>query len=235
MKSGRRPRVPPDQHERVVRDADERRREHGDERLVVVAVAQQPQVEQQVDHLLLAEVAAPGRAVRRQAERAQLLLVPLGVGAGREQQDDLARRGRALVDELAHAARDVLRLGAPPVHAAPGVRRLVGDEQLDRMAEHRVGELARRRERLEAVAELRLEEVVDRREHLGPRAVVLRQRQPLRRGRAALAEDLDVGVPEAVDRLELVADEEDLLLRAGGEQVDQLALQARSCPGTRRP
>ena len=110
--------VAADQDERVVRDADERRREHGDERLVVVAVVQQPQVEQQVDHLLLAEVAPPGRAVGRQAERAQLLLVPLGVGAGGEEQHDLARRRRALVDELAHAPRDVPRLGAPPVLAA---------------------------------------------------------------------------------------------------------------------
>ena len=42
--------------------------------------------------------------------------------------------------------------------------------------------------------------------------------------RAALAEDLHVGVAEAVDRLELVADEEPL--RVGpGQQVDQLALE----------
>ena len=108
----------PDQQQRVVRDADERRREHRDERLVVVAVLQQPEVREQVDDLLLAEVAAPGRAVRRQAGRAQLLLVPLRVRAGREEQDDLAGRGRAGVDELLHAPRDVPRLGAPPVEAA---------------------------------------------------------------------------------------------------------------------
>ena len=71
------------------------------ERLVVVAVVQQAQVREQVDDLLLAEVAAAGRAVGRQAERAQLLLVPLGVGAGGEEQHDLARRRRAGVDELA--------------------------------------------------------------------------------------------------------------------------------------
>ena len=39
---------------------------------------------------------------------------------------------------------------------------------------------------------------------------------------AALLEDLDVGVQEAVDRLELVADEEQLV---AGDEVDQLALQ----------
>ena len=99
-----------DQHERVVRDADERRGQHGGERLVVVAVAEQAQVHEQVDHLLLAEVAPAGRAERRQPERAELLLVPLGVGAGREEEDDLARLGRAGVDELADAPRDVLRL-----------------------------------------------------------------------------------------------------------------------------
>ena len=107
-----------DQHERVVRRADERRREHRQQRLVVVAVVQQPQVREQVDDLLLAEVAAPGRAIRAQPRPAQLLLVPLGVGAGGEQQDDLARLGVAVVDELLDALRDVLRLGAAPVDVA---------------------------------------------------------------------------------------------------------------------
>src|SRR5262249_20598150 len=59
----------------------------------------------------------------------------------------------------------------------------------------------------------------------GRAAVVRWQRQPPRRGRAPLAEDLDVRVPEAVDRLELVANIEDLLLGAACEQVDHLALQ----------
>ena len=39
------------------------------ERLVVVAVVQEPQVREQVDHLLLAEVAPAGRAIRRSARR----------------------------------------------------------------------------------------------------------------------------------------------------------------------
>ncbi len=133
--------LPPDQHERVVRDADERRREHGDERLVVVAVAQQPQVHEQVDDLLLAEVAPSRRPEGRQPERAQLLLVPLGVRAGGEQQDDLPGRRRAVVDELADPPGDVPRLRPPPVLARLAVGALVGDEQLDRMPEHRVREL----------------------------------------------------------------------------------------------
>ena len=66
--------------------------------------------------------------------------------------------------------------------------------------------------------------MVDHVEHLGPRAVVLGQREHAADLLAPLAEDLDVRVPEAVDRLELVADEEDLgvLVR---EQVDELALE----------
>ena len=148
-----------------------------DERLVVVAVLEQPEVGEQVDHLLLAEVAAAGRAVRRQTGLAQLLLVPLRVGAGGEEQDDLARARSSAVDELLHPPRDVPRLGAPPVDTGAGVRGLVGHEQLDRGSEHRVGELAGRCERLELLAELGAEEVVDHGEHLGARAVVARQRQ----------------------------------------------------------
>ena len=119
-----------------------------DERLVVVAVVQQPQVAQQVDDLLLAEVPAAGRAVGRQPGAAQRRLVALRVGARREQQHDLAGRRRAGVDELADAARDRLRFALAPVRSGVAVAALVADEQLDRMAEDRVGELARRGERL---------------------------------------------------------------------------------------
>ena len=84
-------RLGPDQDERVVRDADEGRRQHGQERLVVVAVVQEPQVREQVDDLLLPEVVPSGGAVGREADGAELLLEPLGVGAGGEEEDDLAR------------------------------------------------------------------------------------------------------------------------------------------------
>ena len=81
-------------------------------------------------------------------------------------------------------------------------------------------------ERLVVVAELLAEEVVDGREHLWPRAVVAGQRQALRGCLAALAEDGDVGMTEAVDRLELVADEEDVGgAGAAAHQVDHVALQ----------
>ena len=136
-------RLGPDQDERVVRDADERRGEHGEQRLVVVAVLEEPQVGEQVDDLLLPEVAAARSAVRRQVDRAELLLEPLGVGPGREEQDDLARRRGARVDELADAPGDVPRLGAAPVDAGLARGGLVGDEQLERRSEAR----ARRRPR----------------------------------------------------------------------------------------
>ena len=63
-------------------------------------------------------------------------------------------------------------------------------------------------------------------EHLGPRAVVERRAAAAAPPPRALAEHLDVGVAEAVDRLELVADEEHVL-RAGpaAQQVDDVALQ----------
>ena len=217
-------RVAPDQQQRVVRDADERRRQHAHQRLVVVAVLEQAEVREQVDDLLLAEVAASGGAVGGEAGAAQLLLVPLGVGARGEEEDDLTGGRDARVDELLDPPGDVHRLGPPPVDAGARVGRLVGHEQLDRCPEDRVGELAGRRQRLELLAELGAEEVVDDREHLRPRAVVARQRQQRVRPRPPLAEHLHVGVPEAVDRLELVPDEEPLGV-GPGQQIDELALE----------
>ena len=78
---------------------------------------EQPQVREQVDDLLLVVVVAAGRAERRQPELAERLLVEARVGAGGEEEDDLARSRLARVDELLDAARDVLRLGVAPVRA----------------------------------------------------------------------------------------------------------------------
>ena len=163
--------------ERVVRDAHERRGQHGDERLVVVAVVQQPQVGEQVDHLLLVVVVAAGRAEGRQAHRPQRLLVDARVGARREEQHDLARLRLARLDELVHPRRDVPRLGLAPVRPGALVRALVRDEQLDRRPEGGVRQAAGRGQRMERLAEVAREEVVDDVEHLGPRAVVLRERE----------------------------------------------------------
>ena len=109
--------VTADVDERVVRHADERRGEHGHERLVVVAVVEQAQVGEQVDDLLLAEVPATGRAIGRQATLAQRRLVALGVGAGGEEEDDLAGCRDAGLDQLGDAAGDRLRLTVTPVRA----------------------------------------------------------------------------------------------------------------------
>ena len=174
-----------EQHERVVRDADERRRENGGERDVVVAVVQEAEVREQVRDLLLSEVAAARRAVRGEPEPAELLLVHLGVRARGEEDDDLARHRFSGVHELAHPPRDRTRLAATPVLPGVAVARLVGDEQLDGMAEDGVGELGRRGERLELVAERSCEEVVDRGEHLRPGAVVAPQAEQARRLLAA--------------------------------------------------
>ncbi len=189
-------------------------------------MCKQAQVGEHVDDLLLAEVPAAGRAVGRQPLGAERGLVALGVGAGGEEEDDLAGGCDAGIDELADTRRDRLRLAVAPGDRLALEAALVGDEQLDRMAEDRIGELARGGELLVAVAELLAEEVVDRGEHLGPRAVVARERQALGGALAAIAEHVDVGVAEAVDRLELVADEEHVALQvAAAQQVDQIALE----------
>jgi hypothetical protein len=67
--------------------------------------------------------------------------------------------------------------------------------------------------------------VVDSREYLRSRAVVARQREQVLRLLAARTEDLEVCVPEAVDRLELVADGEDLGVVRVRHEIDQLALE----------
>ena len=171
---------------------------------------EEAQVREEICDLLLPEVPAAGRAIRREREPAELLLVDLGIRAGGEEHDDLARYGLAGVDQLAHPRRNRPGLAATPVLTAVAVARLVGDEELDRMAEDRVRELGGRGERLEVVPERPGEQVVHGGEHLRARPVVAPQAQEIRRLLAALPEDLDVRVPEAVDRLELVADREHL-------------------------
>ena len=75
---------------------------------------EQAQVRQEIDDLLLPEVAATGRAVRGQAFGPELLLEDVGVRPGREQEDDVAGGGLPAVAELAYALRGraELRRGA---------------------------------------------------------------------------------------------------------------------------
>ena len=183
---------------------------------------QQPQVREHVEHLLLREVPAARSPVRRQADRAQRLLEHLRIRAGGEQEHDLARRRLTRVTELPHALSRSARLPAAPVAARVPVASLVVDQQLDRRALGGIGEAPRGHERLVALPEVGGEELVHDIEQLRPRAVVRPQRQHVLRSRATLSEDLHVRVPEPVDRLELVADEEELLRI---ELVDDLALE----------
>jgi hypothetical protein len=110
------------------------------------------------------------------------------------------------------------------VQARAGVRRLVGHEQLDRRAEHRVREITRGGEGLELLPEPGAEEMVDHGEQLGPRAVVAGEREQRLGLRTTLTENLYIRMAEAVDRLELVPDEEPLGVRAG-QQVHEFALE----------
>ncbi len=155
------------ENERVVRDADEGRGENGQERLVVVAVLEQPQVVEQVDDLLLAEVSAPRHPDRRQVDGPKLLLEPLRVRPCGKQEHDLARGGDARIDEFPHPSRDMTCLCSTPVEPRRRIRRLVGDEQLERCPECRVPVALGRGQRLEAVAELLSEQLVDGGEDLG--------------------------------------------------------------------
>src|SRR3954469_25063533 len=92
------------------------------------------------------------------------------------------------------------------------------------MAEDGIGERGCSRERLELVPEVGAEELVDRCQYLRPRAVVERQRQGLRRLRAPRPEHADIGMSKAVDRLELVADKEQLGI-GRAQEVDEVALK----------
>ena len=92
-----------------VRDADQRRGEHGQQRAIVVAAAQEPQVGAQVGDLLAAVVAAADRPVRVEPRLLQRGLVQVGGGARAQQHDHLRLRGGP-----ARAARRAGRRGRSP-------------------------------------------------------------------------------------------------------------------------
>ena len=157
----------------------------------------------------------------------------------------MSRAGRPGVDLLAQAVGERARLG-PPVRLGldagepePGVlvpAARVGDEQLDarrgaaRVAGVEQPQLAAvvgrravaRQQRREALGPLRRVGGVEDVEQLLARAEV-RGQQPhaiLAERGAALAEDRHVGVAEAVDRLELVADREQVVALERLEHVE---------------
>ena len=240
-----------EQDQRVAADAAERRREHAVERGLVARVGERGEVGEAVADLLLGPVAASADHVGGQALLLERLLEQAQRG-GRAHEHHHVAGPAAGADLLAQAVRDQPRLRAPPrllgQRPEPELGRVlvpaagVGDEQLDgRRARRRVGveqaqleRVVRRRgglalapghERLEALAEDRRERGVEhvqqlrRRAEVGPQAAHALGPQE----RAALAEDADVGVAEAVDRLELVADREQV---PALERLEQVQLQA---------
>ena len=258
LPGARRPRAHPrragverHQRERVGGEAHERGGEHRVQRHLVQGIGQRAQPRQQVAHLLVAPEGADGRE-RAQAALLQRALVYRQVAAGAQQHRDVARRGLPLGHQVGHALGEQARFGVAPERRGgqlardrPCQRALrerplrprapVGEQHLDRglggggvllaggpqwgvllpeaRGEHGVDGGHQRR----AGAE-----VVDHAHRLAP---------PLQLA-AALPEELDLGVAEAVDRLPFVAD---------GEQVARAraAAGARAgggwCPGTRRP
>ena len=137
------------------------------------------------------------------------------------------------VDQLPHARSEPARLSD-----APGSRRvlderirlgvyrvLVDHDQLDhRLRRSRVP--APREQRPEVLTQGTREGSVQSREDLRARAEVGLQRRPaadLFEARSARLEQLDVGMPEAVDRLLGIADHEHVGAR---DEVDQLELDA---------
>ena len=221
----RRLRSRPQRGQPVVGDADERRGEHHEQRVVVEAVAQQREIGAQVAHLLRAVEAAAELAVRRQADVLERGGIRGCVARGAQQDRDVARCDAAAVDELAQAAgeRDRLELARRArAHRPLGAGHEV---QLDRRLVDRPDRPQRVRRIEVALVEALAEDVPDDRQQLGPRAVAPRQRQARCGTLAPRAEELDVGVAEAVDGLARVADEDALGIRPR-ERVEQAALQA---------
>ena len=231
------------QPERVGGDAAGRRGERSQQRLVVEGVGDRRQQRADVGDLLLGPVAAAADDVGAQPGALQRVLVGVEPGEGAQQHDHRAAV-HPLVGQLAQAHGQEPRLGQlvrrgarvggglePDLVLVPALAG--GQQHLDRRP------LARRRGALrrgadpqgaEVVAQQALAERVDGADHLRPRAEVAAQRDRLAAGarldRAApLAEDVEVGVPEAVDRLQLVADDHQLR-RGPAQRFDQPQLQA---------
>ena len=222
------------------------------QRQLVQRVGQRGQVRAQVGHLLLGPVAAASQHVGGDAAVLQRALVHAHVGGGAQQHHavgvgERAPRAGQVSDPLGQQARlgrppDGRLRGAQPVAEGLGLAAVpvagrepllpallvaVGDQQLDaRVGPRRL--VARTRaldERVEVLAPEAPEGQVDRVQDLAAAAEV--HRHPLgpalraRLGQVA-AEDAHVGVAEAVDRLALVADAEQV---AALQQSQQLVLE----------
>ena len=227
-----------------VGDADERRREHGQQRAVVVPAAQETQVRAQVRDLLAAVVAAADRAVRVEARLAERRLVQLRIGA-RAQEHDHPRLLVALVAQLGETRGQRDRLVLARV---PDLARLVDDQQLERDPVGWGRSAPAREQPLEPVVEHAAEDLVQHRDEGIGRAEAVVQPDDRPCLGAPPAEHLDIRVAEAVDALPLVADVAALGIRTGDqlqdrvlqrvgvlelvdEQVPDTVLHRRSCVG----
>ena len=97
--------------------------------------------------------------------------------------------------------------------------------ELDRRLRDRLDRTQRVRWLEVALVEALAEDVADHRQQLGSRAIAAGQGEAQRGGLAPRAEELDIGVAEAVDRLAGVAHEDPLAV-GPDEGVQQTALQA---------
>ena len=237
-------RRPPQQPERVREDGAGGRGERSEERLVVERVRDHGEQAAQIVDLLLRPEAAPTDDVGIQPGVLERGLDGSHVGEGAHQDDDLRRVDSLVVHQLAGADR---RACAPPRPSTPSSGRRAGAASAVSSASHPfLSSTVRRsstaaplagssstnaRQRLEPVQQAPADRV-GRRDELGRGAEVPGQRQRLTVGLLSIREaavlaavDLDVRVAEAVDRLELVADQEEAGIRAA-ELLDQPELQA---------
>ncbi len=238
-------------------DTAEGRRQHGEQRLLVLRVGERGEVGDAVADLLLRPVAAAADHVRRQPLLLERLLQQAQRARRAHEDDDVARAPSGF-DLGAQPVRDEPRLGpAPRLRAAareadrplelrlvPAAR--VGDQQLDERVAGggrsvRVEQPQRRvlggggrcraarragHERGELAAQLGGERTVQDVEQRRRGAEVVGQPpHAIREPRPALAEDRHVGVPEAVDRLELVADREQVVALQRLEDVELEAVR----------
>ena len=174
-------------HERVERDADQRRGEHRVQRLLVARVGERAQVGDHVDHLRVGPVAAARRS-RRSGSRAPRARARRRAGrssrgsarrlAGRARRPRSAPRTRpasARASASRHGAASPSSSQSAPLSAISSSTRGPG----------RGGSRAGRHQRPEAVAERARERRVERRQDLRPRAEVGLQRRARRRPRAS--------------------------------------------------
>ena len=237
-----------EQREPVPRAPGERRGEHRVQRLLVARVGERPQIAVQVPDLL----ASPERADRReraQAAQLQRALENLDVAARPQQHHDLSGQRLAGLHELVHALGEQPRLGLAPgrgVRQAGGDRRgdsrvllpavLAAQEQLDDGSRGAGALSCSRPSRSGLKSAKRSAKAVLTSSSSSPRLRKLRVSERLRPDRssspAASAEQAHVGVAETVDRLQLVADREQVLTR---ERLESARAVGGWCPGTHRP